>query len=261
MPAGGPQSVTSPTDRQPDQQQSARPLRAVRAATAAEAAALRSPAQPVQLHPAAVAMGGEAGSYPTDVARNAGVADGPWSSVDATLVGEATANDTPALKTRRTKRFAEHGGHFTMIRTRTGQSETSTSRPTCPLQISRCCRARSYECGKPCGSLALALALALAVRSSFLAFYACEVAVDSGSLLTAGTVLLGASAEELAALAKEAGQSAYRGKQLSDSIRNGARTLQDIHNARLMSSTYTSIHIHFIQYSPFTYCWQLLVLS
>lgn len=89
----------------------------MRAATAAEAAALRSPAQPVQLHPAAVAMGGEAGSYPTAVARNVGVADGPWSSIDATLVGEATANDVQAPKSRRTKRFAEHGGHTSMLRT------------------------------------------------------------------------------------------------------------------------------------------------
>lgn len=48
----------------------------------------------------------------------------------------------------------------------------------------------------------------------------------------AGTVLLGMSAEELTALAKADEQPAYRGKQLGDGVRNGARSLQDISNVR-----------------------------
>ena len=44
----------------------------------------------------------------------------------------------------------------------------------------------------------------------------------------AGTVLLGATAEQLAALAAADGQPAYRGKQLADGVRNGARSVADI---------------------------------
>lgn len=83
-----------------------------------------------------------------------------------------------------------------------------------------------------------------------------KLAVDSGFLLTAGTVLLAASAQELAALAKEAGQSTYRGKQLSDSIRNGARSLQDIHNARHVSITHSFSSVG-LMLTLHVYCWQL----
>lgn len=48
----------------------------------------------------------------------------------------------------------------------------------------------------------------------------------------AGTVLLGMGEEELAALAVADGQPGYRGKQLGDGVRNGARALQDIANVR-----------------------------
>lgn len=43
-----------------------------------------------------------------------------------------------------------------------------------------------------------------------------------------GTVLLGATPEALAALAEADGQPAYRGKQLADGVRNGARSIADI---------------------------------
>lgn len=49
---------------------------------------------------------------------------------------------------------------------------------------------------------------------------------------TAGTVLLGASGEALTALAAADGQPAYRGKQLADGVRNGARSLEEINNVR-----------------------------
>ena len=42
---------------------------------------------------------------PVAVPRNPGVADGAWSTRDATLVATATANDRPP----RRKRFSEHG--------------------------------------------------------------------------------------------------------------------------------------------------------
>lgn len=48
----------------------------------------------------------------------------------------------------------------------------------------------------------------------------------------AGTVLLGMGEEELAAVAVADGQPAYRGKQLGDGVRNGARALKDIANVR-----------------------------
>ena len=41
----------------------------------------------------------------------------------------------------------------------------------------------------------------------------------------AGTVLLGQTVEELGQLAKDTGQSAYRGKQLYDGLMHGARQL------------------------------------
>jgi hypothetical protein len=41
-------------------------------------------------------------------------------------------------------------------------------------------------------------------------------------------VLLGATAEQLTALAAADGQPAYRGKQLADGVRNGARSVADI---------------------------------
>jgi hypothetical protein len=95
-----------PSSNTSGQQQATRSLRPVRAATAAEAAALRSPAEPVA---AAVATIGPLQGDPTAVARNTGVADGPWSSIDATLVSQAIDNEPSRSKTRRTKRFAEHG--------------------------------------------------------------------------------------------------------------------------------------------------------
>jgi hypothetical protein len=55
----------------------------------------------------------------------------------------------------------------------------------------------------------------------------------------AGTVLLGASAEQLVALAAADGQPAYRGKQLADGVRNGARSVADIAQVCFLS---LSIH-------------------
>ena len=43
-------------------------------------------------------------------------------------------------------------------------------------------------------------------------------------------MLLGASGEALTALAAADGQPAYRGKQLADGVKNGARSLADIAN-------------------------------
>ncbi len=45
-------------------------------------------------------------------------------------------------------------------------------------------------------------------------------------------MLLGASVEALTALAAADGQPAYRGKQLADGVRNGARALEEISNVR-----------------------------
>ncbi len=62
----------------------------------------------VPLHSAAAEEAARQGG-PTAVPRNAGVADGPWSTTDASLVAEAIANDVPTPRIRKTKRFAEHG--------------------------------------------------------------------------------------------------------------------------------------------------------
>jgi hypothetical protein len=45
----------------------------------------------------------------------------------------------------------------------------------------------------------------------------------------AGGALLGCSVEELSALAVELGQPAYRGRQLSDCLLQGARSTDDLH--------------------------------
>ena len=48
---------------------------------------------------------------------------------------------------------------------------------------------------------------------------------------TVGTVLLGQSVEELSQLAKDTGQSAYRGKQLYDGLMHGVRQLDHFNQA------------------------------
>ena len=62
----------------------------------------------VPLHGAAAELAAQQGG-PTAVPRNTGVADGPWSATDASLVAGAMANDVPAPRVRKTRRFAEHG--------------------------------------------------------------------------------------------------------------------------------------------------------
>lgn len=64
--------------------------------------------EPVPLHKAAVEMAAQH-EGPTAVPRNTGVADGPWSPADISLVEEAKSNEVAAPKARKTKRFAEHG--------------------------------------------------------------------------------------------------------------------------------------------------------
>lgn len=59
--------------------------------------------------------------------------------------------------------------------------------------------------------------------------YSNLILLESGfPFIVTGTVLLGASAEQLAALAAADEQPAYRGKQLADGVRNGARAVADI---------------------------------
>lgn len=50
------------------------------------------------------------------------------------------------------------------------------------------------------------------------------------AVVAAGNVLLCQSTEDLGVLAKDTGQSAYRGKQLYDGMMHGARKLDDINN-------------------------------
>ena len=52
---------------------------------------------------------------------------------------------------------------------------------------------------------------------------------------TVDTVLLGQSVEELSQLAKDTGQSAYRGKQLYDGLMHGVRQLDHFNQACLTS--------------------------
>ncbi len=51
----------------------------------------------------------------------------------------------------------------------------------------------------------------------------------------AGTVLLGQTVEELGQLAKDTGQSAYRGKQLYDGLMHGARQLDHFNQVQQLS--------------------------
>ena len=66
------------------------------------------------------------------------------------------------------------------------------------------------------------------------------------SYYVSGTVLLGHSIEELGQLAKDTGQAAYRGKQLYDGLMHGARTIDNLNQARHLADDCIKISPPFI---------------